>query len=274
MTDLHADDLLAAYRAERGPSPHEQDQLWARLAADIADQEAVAPVVPIGSRRRVVVWAALGLAAAAALVVWWPTGTTVQAGDDGDAKHLAPHASERTDGDPRQAKTRTPETATGRMETRDASVAPDVDVPTPAPLSEDPRPGEPTQVRAADALPIDGATPRPPRRAKTPAPKTEPASTPTDSLAAETALIQRARAELSSGRAGVALQTLREYGKSFPKGRLAEEADAVGTMARCRMNPEDPSTLADAFDARRTDSLFSRQVRAACDAAAKKSTTP
>ncbi|MCA9578014.1 MAG: hypothetical protein H6726_11375 [Sandaracinaceae bacterium] len=56
-----------------------------------------------------------------------------------------------------------------------------------------------------------------------------------DSLAAELALLSRARAALNAGRYDEALAIASEHAQQFPSGVLAPERRAVASRARCRM---------------------------------------
>jgi hypothetical protein len=242
------DDLLAAYRAERGPSRAQARRLWARLEADVGAPESVPRIGSVVSGRgRTVAIAAVVLAAAAvAVLALRPSGRRVQ----NDAPHepsLAAHEA-KSDRD----------AATGEA----SNLTPPRRAATP-----DPRPEPETSELPPSGDPASAprVLPRPPPRVRKTSPHaSEPAAT--DSLAQETALLRRARAALSEGRPAAAIEVLRDYDRRFSSPRLAEEADAVRTMARCRLSPDDPRALADAFVARHGGSLFRKQVDAACAA--------
>jgi hypothetical protein len=246
-------DLLAAYRAERGPTRAQADALWSRLRSDVArPSEVPRRVVPIAgrSRGRAVAIAAVVLAAAAvAVLALRPSGRRAESTAPEDRSLSSHEASPDREGVASEAPSKT--TRVDPPPEREAIAVDDV-APAPAP---EPEPDAPPDTRA------------PVRRPGARKPAVEAPAPVTDSLAEETSLIRRARAALSAGRAAAAIDLLRDYEDRFASGRLAEEADAVRTMARCRQAPSDPGALAEGFVARHGGSLFRKQVEAACAAA-------
>jgi hypothetical protein len=244
-------DLLAAYRAERGPTRAQADALWSRLRSDVArPSEMPRRVVPIAgrSRGRAVAIAAVVLAAAAvAVLALRPSGRRADSSAPADRSLSSHEASPDREAVASEAPSKT--TRVDPPPEREAIAADEVETPLA------PEPDAPPDTRA------------PVRRPGVRKPAVETPAPVTDSLAEETSLIRRARAALSAGRAAAAIDLLRDYEDRFASGRLAEEADAVRTMARCRQAPSDPGALAEGFVARHGGSLFRKQVEAACAAA-------
>ena len=127
--------------------------------------------------------------------------------------------------------------------------------PTPQPDTRDP---------ASPASPTSSHNPGAPASAEPPPHRRDPTSSrsppPRPSMAEEIRLIQRARAQLSRNQPKAALSTLAAYRKRFAAGTLREEADAVRTMARCRLG----EGRAAAFTRTYPRSLFRQQVEQAC----------
>lgn len=76
--------------------------------------------------------------------------------------------------------------------------------------------------------------------------------------------LQRAQQELQEARFEQARASIAAYRAAFPNGVLHEEAEAVDTMARCRLEPERAESLARAFAARYPRSLFKTRVLGRC----------
>ena len=96
---------------------------------------------------------------------------------------------------------------------------------------------EAAESSAVDEQPPEIETPaerprrrRRPRRVETKAP--EP---PSDPLAAELALMRRARSALKNGKPAGALSIAREHQRKFPEGVLGEEASATEIRALCEL---------------------------------------
>lgn len=271
------DDLLAAYRAQRGPDTAAQERLRDRLDAlgppQAASETEVVPLAHASwTRRGAAVGGAIAALAAAVALGWWIRGdaATSQPARDGS---LA--ADQAVVPQPQGTATRAMDRAT---KPRHPAVAPQ---PVPPPLAE-PLPLEEPPAEAPPARSAASARPRP-ERAPTPAPPSAaapPTEAPSaaDSLAAEAARIGQARAALAGGHPATALALLANYDKTFPAATLAEEADAIRTMARCRTSAS-PGVLGRTFALRNPKSIFAKQVRDACPehalpTAPEKSKTP
>jgi hypothetical protein len=238
------EQLLAAFRDERGPGSLAEDRLWARLRADIEG-------TPRQRSRQRSTWivAAFACAAAAVVVIAWPEPRVLDA-QSSEAPSLLPHERDGgSEGDVAQA-------SAPRASTREAPLPVDAEADAPA--------DAPADVVAPDAVePAKSRAPRSKHRApREPAESAPPVEQ--DSLAAETQLLRRARASLSRGNFEQALAVLAEYEREHPNGLLAEEADAVLTIAKCRSTPSQGADLARSFAARHGGSLFRAQVQAAC----------
>ena len=255
------DDLLAAFRDDRGPSEDAVARMRKRLNALGPVQER-ARVIELPSRRtdrRVRIAVAVAALAAAAVLGWWVRGVTLT---PAEAVHGS-LAEDRVEGDAsadvvkerEQARvTSTPEPVVREIEASNEVVeAPAID---PAIASPRVPHGKPARARA----------PLAPVEVREEPPAVEP---PHDTLAAETAIVRRARAELSSGNARSALTILAEHRQQFPTGTLVEEAAAVRAMANCRVDQSGAARVAAGFADRFPKSLFRGQVAAACRPAEK-----
>lgn len=260
MTPRDRDALLSAYRAERGPSRAQAEKLWVRLSEDVADPSSEGRVAgPVSQRGRAVAIAAFVLAAAAiAVLVLRPSGRRVK-GEAAEPPSMAAHGADAD----REAATELPRSRAAA--TSDLAVD-DGALQMPASPSVEPE-SERVGPRATSQPGRTTTRPRATPRGLAPA-DPEPGTSPSDSLAEETALLRRARSALSAGRPAVALELLEDYDQRFASPRLAEEAEAVRTMARCRQSPADPGALSAAFFERHPGSLFRKQVDAACAASA------
>lgn len=93
----------------------------------------------------------------------------------------------------------------------------------------------------APAVEITPPVLEPPSEATVTVPSGKPAAPPLDSpkpgpqIGQEVALLSKAQAELSSGRASQALLALAEHAQRFPRGALAEERMATRARALCAL---------------------------------------
>ncbi|MEM6294214.1 MAG: hypothetical protein AAGA54_23255 [Myxococcota bacterium] len=242
------DDLLSAYADAQGPDADAQARLMGRLAA-LGEPATVVPP----KRARVGPWlfGAAVLAAAVALV-WVVSPNRAQQVED-DRQSMAPNAATPSpvEGD---ATTRRPDAAPAQRTTPAVTPSlPQVPVETLDPPAPETSPAEraPTTRRAPS-----------PRR-KPAAPQTPAQVEPTDTLAAEATLLARVRGSLSRGDAAAALALLKTYDDTYETPRLAEEARALRTMARCTRDGPDEAA-ARAFTQRHRGSMFRAQVERAC----------
>jgi outer membrane protein assembly factor BamD (BamD/ComL family) len=82
-------------------------------------------------------------------------------------------------------------------------------------------------------------------------------------LAAERALIDRARMALARSQSGAALEAVDAHAKSFPRGRLAEEREAIAIQALSQAGrAADARVRADRFRAAYPNSVFGAAVDA------------
>ena len=238
------DGLLAAFRAERGPSREVEERLWARLRADV-DASPNGRLDASAPRRYLWGIAALAAAAAAIVVMRWPGGDEL--------------ALQGADGTPSMA-------AHERSAVTDAKLA----VPSPgSPVDAEPPREDPTHEAALEQSPeIEAAAivepdPRRPTTSRAQQRRSRGAEAQ-DSLAEETRLLRQARAALGQGEPQRALAVLSEYARAHPSGQLTEEADAVRTIAKCRLQPTEGRELARSFSVHHRGSLFRGQVQTAC----------
>ncbi len=103
----------------------------------------------------------------------------------------------------------------------------------------------------------------PPSKPRAVAP-TEPAHR--DDLLAEMALLERVRSRLASGRLAEALALAEEHDRTFPRGALAEERDALRVIASCGLpdRAEAAWTARLAFARDYPRSTYAERVRRAC----------
>jgi len=94
---------------------------------------------------------------------------------------------------------------------------------------------------------------------------TEPETGNTSALAAESALLGKARVASSSGRNRDALAALRQHAKQHPKGELAEVRRALEVRVLCELGRKAAARkAADRFLARHKASALAGQVRSSC----------
>ncbi len=265
------DDLLAAFRDARGPSPEAVERIAERLEA-LGPAPQHAKVIELAPARRVTRTTRIAIAvaalAAAAVLGWWIRGVTF-------TPEPAVHGSLAEDRVESETNLGHAESVERGVATRRVvEAAPSVE---PAPSDEAaPSVEAAPRVEPAPRVSANGAArARAPRRVSTvePAievePTVEPAVPESDSLKAETAMVFRARAQLSRGQAREALATLAEHARKFPQAKLGQESAAVRTMAQCRLHPDEAPRLRATFVERHATSLFRKQVEAACPAAEK-----
>lgn len=146
-------------------------------------------------------------------------------------------------------------------------------IPSPPPSSR-PEPGpnaapsDSVAGVAVSALPPASVRVPPTPTTATIAPSTRPSSTATTSssdtiaqrdvdLAAERALVDRARTALTRGQPAAALEALDSHAKTFPRGRLTEEREALAIDALARAGrTQEAATRADRFRATWPNSVF------------------
>lgn len=119
----------------------------------------------------------------------------------------------------------------------------------------------------ADTAPIEPQVPLPtiPAPATTPAPKRPSAPPPADDLAAELALLRRARAALTGGTPAEALPLLDEFERRFGAGHLAEEGALLRVQALCDSGaPAKARTAAEQFARRFPDSPHAPTAARTC----------
>jgi hypothetical protein len=124
--------------------------------------------------------------------------------------------------------------------------------------SDETSPEAPVEVvDSAPASTSEAARPSP-RRAR------ESAAPTTDTLAAELALLRRARAALATNDLGEATRALDEHATTFADGALRAEREGTRALVRCAERP-DPE-VARAFASAHPGSPLAARVRSACEA--------
>lgn len=257
------DELLGAFRAERGPSASARARLEARIH-EIATtptttqrQQATSPWL----RRGTVV----AIAVAAAIVGTCALAPQEASEQQGDVPALVPDAARSGAHDTGQAQPSRP-------------LSPPPAARQPASAALETPPLNPAMVPApAQARPADRATsgdstvdPRRPQARPAAEPKAQPDAT---TITEEAAAIGRARAALTKGQRQSALDELVVYRRRFPNPVLGEEAAAVEAMAECHGATADVAAAsARAFAAAHPGSLFRKQVQRSCSTALTKNT--
>jgi hypothetical protein len=127
-------------------------------------------------------------------------------------------------------------------------------VPVTAPVTPNPPP----------VAPVDAPVPPAPRKLQL-RPKPEAVAPVADtSLAAENAILERARVALGRGEGGLALVAIDAHRRDFPRGRLAEEREALRVQALAGSGrTAEAKATAVAFHKDFPDSLFGAAVDAA-----------
>lgn len=261
------DDLLAAYRDERGPDEAARARLndrRAQLVASPIDSDATTSTLaanqaPHDSRSRVPWWAVatLGLAAAIALM-WWAQPLRGVEGTVDPAALAADQLDAQDDetlATPRELPS-APQTPRAKRPTPAFEAA-----PLDAPAVEAPPDEASTPELTEASAPTKPSETRRPARKKT---RQAPVPRPADSVANEAKQIGVARAALARGNPQAALRELDAYDRRFAKGALREEAAALRTIARCRIEASHGAKLARTFHRRHAKSLFATQVDKAC----------
>lgn len=261
------DALLAAARRAQGPDASTTEQLWDRL-----EQDGLTDPVPTTSAAAPWRWIAVAAAVVAAAFVlgWWLRGAPMRAVATEQPRDMASReATQVAHGG--QATPRAPHDSGATASAQPPAVA------APTPLAE-PAPGlRPTApAQSPRAAPNAAPARAPARRNAAPAPTADsPPPTPTatpdppapvvvDTLAAEALAVQRARKALSQGKPSEAQALVAAYRRQYTTPKLAEEADAIDTIARCRLVPDLGAKLRDDFAGQYPGSLQQAGVDRAC----------
>lgn len=157
----------------------------------------------------------------------------------------------------------------------DAPAVPVVTPARPAALSGAPSSAEPELAPSAVVtvspvephVPVGPDDPRPSATPRTPPPNPRaaaPASSGDAELASERALVDRARSALLSGHPSEALEAVDAHARRFPRGRLAEEREALAVQALARAGERAQAKVrAEAFRRAYPESLFIEAVERA-----------
>lgn len=130
-----------------------------------------------------------------------------------------------------------------------------------------------TSPRAARDAPEPAPSPSPsvpPSVAPEPVPSVAPTLAPKpspvpsdDTLVRELALLRKAKTAMRDGRVTQAKAALREHGRSFPSGQLAEDREALWVIVRCGEHARNTGRAA--FEAAHPSSHHLVAIRAACE---------
>lgn len=242
--------MLAAYREAHEIPPAIEDRIWSVVGADDAPEpafdplEAAAPPRAKG-RARIIGWVGGSLAAAAVLLLAWRMGGWIAE----RREHASAPGEAVMQGDGKaggQVQTQAPERATARS--TEPSGEPSIEPSSTVTKPELPSPSGALEPTIAGAGPTSRPR-RPGSEAGEPAASEPAASEPAASstLAAEVALMSRARLELTKGHEVAALALMAEHARRFPSGVLAPERAAIETIAHCRQSTGNDPTRAAAF---------------------------
>lgn len=239
-------ELIAAYRSQVRPSAAARE----RMLRNITDPRRVAPAPPTAPARQTTAWLAL-----AAAVVLVGLSAYLLAGARHDAQvapadmMMAPQVLPQTTDavttarDPGESSHTTPPPAIE---------PPEIDPPTIEPPTIESPPRE--QLAPTAAPPVD-----PPHRRVTP--RAEPSG---DQVLAELELIQRIKEALDRGQPQQALTLVDRHARSFARGTLIEEREALRVVALCDANDPRGSRARKKFQANYPRSAYRERVRSAC----------
>ncbi|MEZ4326490.1 MAG: hypothetical protein R3B40_14850 [Polyangiales bacterium] len=218
----------AAYqeRADASAAPGVPDAGWERLRAAVEGGAAA----PVGWTARAKL--AVGVATCVALGALGWTLSSSGSGAEG-ATEVAPAqdapASDTVEPGARRGEESTAGAARELEDAVEGGSGDSRGVAAPGPNGET---GGADSDASAEATEPSTRAAREPRGGHPSAAHPEPSE---DSLAAELALLSRARAALNAGRYDEALAIASEHAQQFPSGVLAPERRAVASRARCRM---------------------------------------
>lgn len=254
-------ELIAAYRSQVRPSAAARERMLQAIAAP--RREAPPPPAP---PRAAPVW--LALAAALALI---GVSAYLLAGARHDA-HVAP-------AEMMMAPQVTPPSQDAVTTTRESphpagDPTPDPPPPTEPPaIAEQPAPGESTHPAdpPADETTRPGEQPPPgesTHSADPPSPRPRPRAEPTgDQVLAELALIQRIKEALDADQPARALTLVEQHARSFARGTLIEEREALRVVALCADDdPKRGLRAQRSFLRAYPRSAYGDRVRGACPA--------
>ncbi len=278
-----AEEAMDAYRERLALSAEARVRLRERLGASIAagaDLELEAslseepPPPPRIDLLRSAGRIGVGLAAAAAVLAALRLGGVGESAtrDDGvsgaQAGYEARPQSEGGEASPRPGSSRAgsqPSAVPGRSGRSEASPGtnPSLEVPSELPgdllEAEALRPDEPEPAAAS----ASGSPP--PRSRRVPPPSSGDAGPAQTSLAAEMALLRRARAALRQGDAPGALAVLGRHARRFPRGQMLEDRQALRVQALCDAGrPRQAREAAAAFVAAHPGSPHAGRIKKTC----------
>lgn len=234
-------ELIAAYRSQVRPSAAARERMLRNITAPVR----VAPVSPTAPARPPTAW--LALAAALALV---GLSAYLLAGARHDA-HVAP-------ADMMMAPQVLPQTTDAVTTSRD----PGESSPLPQPVIDPPAIEPPASAPPAiESSPIEEPAPTldPPR------PRITPRAEPTgDQVLAELTLIQRIKEALDRDQPQQALTLVEQHTRTFARGTLIEEREALRVVALCDADDPRGSRAQEKFQTKYPRSAYRDRVRAAC----------
>jgi hypothetical protein len=221
--------LMSAWAEQRGPSAELEARTWAAVSARAQAGELGPELGPDAPGMSATAAARLRGAARLrlALVGLGVTGTIVALVLVAGARSDPTSSSDRPNA-PASASVREPtQTAPATPTTPvDPLASPALASPTLPPPSPEPEP----------APVVSPPSPGPSTKPTRPKPAVEPSSSPDasqDDLAAELALLGRARAALKSGDPKAALALLDQHASEFPRGALRSERELTRITAAC-----------------------------------------
>lgn len=252
--DDHTRARLDAYATTAQPPAESRRRNRARLleriaAGDDPPEAAAAPIRPATTGLR---WSIVGIAAAVLVAVglgWAFRGPTRAAPVEPATQ--AEHTVEANE----------PEHSTQQSRPR-ASASP----PSPLPPMPDVAPPSPPSPPSSQPAPRpSSAKPEPlPLRQKSAPAQPPPPAASSSRLAAEVALISKARGLVTAGADASALASFQRHAREFPRGSLAQERAAWVAILQCRLGREAGPKSAAAFVEAHPDSPQVARVRRTC----------
>lgn len=252
--DDHTRAPLDAYATTIQPPtdsrPRNRARLLERIAAgDDPPEAAIAPLRPAAGRVR---WSFVGIAAAVLVAIglgWAFRGATPAAPVEPATQ--AEHTAEETESrhSTQQSPPRAPVSPS-------ASLAPTLDVAPPSLPSQPPTQPPP---RRATAKPGPSTLPQ-----KSGPAQPAPPITNSSRLAAEVALISKARGLVTVGEDASALAAFQRHAKEFPRGSLAQERAAWVAVLQCRLGRAAGPRSAATFIGAHPNSPHVARVRKTC----------
>lgn len=247
----HESACWAEYEDAIGPPPGAAARIRARVDRVIARRDDAEPRVDTVAEERVPRAAAVILmmkSSAMSIAIAFAALGSLHLG----ARAIAP----------------TPAELPARVETPQEDPRPAIEVPPPIEVAS-----IPTTTTVPEPPPVPETSPPPITRPRASAPTPAPTATSvTDALAEETALIARANAAMDRKAYTDALRLFADHAQRFPGGVLVPEREAFTAIARCRSGAR--GSILATFTTAHPRSPYLERVREACGNSSTDRSTP